>query len=286
MLSLLVSNNTPTTNRKRKASPSSEDDEMSTSPLVSNARLPTLQPQSRKRIRTNVEGRPLSLDRLLETLDTDSLRSIIQALSDRNPTLRDEITQIAPRPSIQSTVSVLRQYLQKLMSSFPLDPNPRSDYCYDRVRPHWQALLNALADFTPHFLPPHEMQSSVSLDYLEAVTEIIHELPEWDTPSYNLAKRNAYEEISRAWAMVIREASKRGGGIQLQYSGWETKLRHHNERSGNLMMEAYNELISALGWLRAGQQQQMAAQRNTSIRDELFGGTYGVEQPSMRTGMW
>lgn len=284
-----VSTNTPSTNRKRKASPSSEDDEMTTSPAISNARLPALHPQSRKRVRTNLEGRPLSLDRLLETLDTDSLRNIIRNLSNRNPGLSEEITQIAPRPNIQSTVSVLRQYLQKLKSSFPLDPNPRSDYSYDRVRPSWQALLNALADFTPHFLPPHESQSSISLDYLDAVTEIIHELPEWDTPSHNLAKQNAYEEISRAWAVVIREASKRGGGIQLQYSGWESKLRQHNERSGSLMNEAYTELMNALGWLRAAQQQQqpmMSGQRSMSIRDELFNGTYGTEQPSMRTGMW
>lgn len=282
---------TPSNPRKRKASPSSDDDEMSTSPSLSSARLP--QPiAGRKRARANLTGRPLTVDRLLETLDRDSLRSVLRTLSDRNPQLRDEILHLSPRPSIASTLEVLRQYLQKLLAAFPLDPNPRSDYTYDRVRRQWADLLNALTDFTPHFLPPHESQPSTSLTYLNGVTHIIHELPEWDTAQYNLAKQNAYEEISRAWSSVIKEAGKRGGGIQLQTGGWEEKLRLHNQKSGGLMQEAYDELMGALGWLRPQSQPQMqsggasSSFQQQSIRQQLFSGTYAQEQPVMRTGNW
>ena len=271
--------------RKRKASPSPDrDDEMSTSPYISNARLPSITSSSRKRVRPNMIGRPLPVDRLLETLDRDSLRSVLRSLCDRNPSIKDEVVHLSPRPSIQNTLHVLRQYYEKLRASYPLDPNPRSDYCYDRVRPQWQALLDALADFTPHFLPPNEGQSSVSLEYLHDVTQIIHDLPEWDTAQYNLAKRNAYEEISKAWAIVIKEAGKRGGGIQLQYNGWEEKLRIHNERSGGMMKEAYEELMGALGWLQPGT--NPVQQQRQDIRQQLFSGTYGMEQPVIRTGMW
>jgi len=131
-------------------------------------------------------------------------------------------------------------------------------------------------------LPPNEQQSSLSLEYLDGVTQIIHDLPEWDTAQYNLAKQNAYQEISRAWATVIKEASKRGGGIQLQYSGWEEKLRNHNEKSGNRMREAYEALANALGWLRPSP--PPTAQQ--SIRQQLFSGSYGMEQPIIRTGNW
>ncbi|KAI1629835.1 Cut8 six-helix bundle-domain-containing protein [Exophiala viscosa] len=273
-----------TSSRKRKASPSPDrDDEMSTSPAMSNARLPqALTPSSRKRVRPNLAGRPLSVDRLLETLDKDSLRSVLKTLCDRNPGLREEVMQVSPRPSIQSTLQVLRQYYDRLMQSFPLDPNPRSDYSYDRVRPQWHDLLEALTDFTPHFLPPNEQQSSTSLEYLDEVTRIIHDLPEWDNQSFNLAKQNAYEEISRAWASVIKEASKRGGGIQLQYSGWEEKLRGHNSKSGGRLREAYEALVDALGWLRPSTQPT----QQQSIRQQLFSNTYAMEQPTMRTGNW
>jgi protein Cut8 len=182
---------------------------------------------------------------------------------------------------------VLRQYHTHLMSSFPLGPNPRSDYCYDRVRPQLQELLNALTDFTPHFLPPNEMQSSTSLSYLDGVTQLIHDLPAWDNSQHNYAKSNAYEEISRAWTVVVKEASKRGGGIQLQYGGWQDKLRRHNEISGGKMQEAFEELMTALGWLRPEQPNvghQQAQQQ--SIRQQLFSGTYGQEQPAIRAGRW
>lgn len=290
--SLVVSTPSNLNPRKRKASPSSEDDEMSTSPGISHARLPSQQQQqaARKRIRPNLIGRPLAVDRLLETLDASSLRTVLRTLSDRNPQLRDEILHLSPRPSISSTLEVLRNYLQKLQSAFPLDPNPRSDYSYDRVRPQWQELLDALTDFTPQFLPPNEQQSNTSLQYLDGVTQIIHELPEWDTTQYNLAKQNAYEEISRAWGNVIKEASKRAGGMQLQYGGWEEKLRMHNQKAGGLMQEAYDELAGALGWLRP--QSQTGGMRSGNdfarqdIRQQLLSGTYGTEQPVMRTGNW
>jgi len=212
----------------------------------------------------------------------DSLRSVLKTLADRVPGLRDEIIQVSPRPSIQRTLQVLRQYHDRLMESFPLDPNPRSDYSYDRVRPQWHNLLDALTDFTPHFLPPNEPQSSTSLEYLNGVTQIIHDLPEWDNNQHNLAKQNAYEEISKAWASVIKEASKRGGGIQLQYNGWEEKLRAHNDKSGGRLREAYDALMDALGWLRPTQQPT----QHQSIRQQLFSNTYGIEQPMLRTGNW
>ncbi|ETN46243.1 uncharacterized protein HMPREF1541_00427 [Cyphellophora europaea CBS 101466] len=277
----------PTQNpRKRKASPSPDrDDEMTTSPGLSNARLPNaLTPTSRKRVRADVIGRPLTVDRLLETLDKDSLRSVLSSLVNRNPNLKEEVVLLSPRPSIQSTLQVLRQYYNKLMDSFPLDPNPQSDYSYDRIRIHLHALLEALADFTPHFLPPNELQSSTSLEYLHGVTQIIHNLPDWDTPQYNISKQNAYEEISRAWVTVLKESGKRGGGMHLQYNGWEEKLRLHNEKSGGLLKDAYGELAGALGWLRTGH--SGGTEQQNSLRQQLFSGTYGLDQPSMRTGMW
>ena len=277
--------------RKRKASPTSEDDHemsLSSSPQISHARLP---PSHRKRARPNLTGRPLTVDRLLETLDRDSLRSVLQTLAARNPQLGDEIMQAAPRPSVTSTLEVLQKYLDRLRSAFPLDPNPRSEYSFDRVRPQWNDLLDALTDFTPHFLPPNESQSVNSLQYLDGVTQIIHELPEWDTPQHNLAKQNAYEEIARAWATVIKEAAKRGGGIHLQYGDWEVKLSVHNQKSGGLMQEAYDALATSLGWLRPqnGNAFSSNMQARQDVRNQLFSGNYGgmdqsLQSTNMRTG--
>jgi protein Cut8 len=260
---------------------------MSTSPAMANARLPaSTTTRSIKRARPNLTGKPLSVPRLLETLDAKSLRSIVQSLCDRHGSaIQEEIRHLAPRPSVSSTLQVLREYQHTMNASFPIGDNPGSDYSYNRVRQHLITLLDALGDFTPQFLPPVESQSSTSLTYLDGVMNIIHELPRWDSASHNLAKENAYEEIARAWVLVIREAGKRGGGIQLQYGGWDDKLRRHNELAGGKLAEAVNELRQSLGWMAAGRGPGMDQHESpSSIRQQLFSGTYGQGTASMRAG--
>lgn len=169
-------------------------------------------------------------------------------------------------------------------AAFPIGDSSGSDYSYNRVRHHLITLLDALSDFTPQFLPPVESQSSTSLTYLDGVMNIIHELPRWDSASHNLTKENAYEEIARAWVCVIREAAKRGGGIQLQYGGWDEKLRRHDGLAGGRLAAAVNELRQSLGWMAAGRGPGMDhPNAQPSIRQQLFSGAYASGAPSMKT---
>ena len=231
------------------------------------------------------------MSRLLETLDAKSLRSVIQVISERHGTgLQDEIRQLAPRPSVSSTLQVLRDYQQSMNQAFPLGDDPASDYSYNRVKQQLHNLLDALGDFTPQFLPPIETQSATSLSFLDGATNIIHELPRWNTIAHNLAKEDAYEEISRAWACVVKEASKRGGGIQLQYGGWDEKLRRHNELSGGKLEESVNGLRQSLGWMVSGRGLGIDAPElqqssiNSNSRLQLFAEPAGSGTMGMRTG--
>lgn len=158
------------------------------------------------------------------------------------------------------------------------------------MKQHLFSLLEALSDFTPHFLPPNESQGSVSLTYLDGATDIIHSLPKWQTPRHNIGRDSAYEEIGKAWVLVIREAAKRGGGIQLQYGGWDQKLAKHNETSGGKLQDAVNELRSSLGWmgssaLPSASSGAAPAGDQTSIREQLLSGTYGMGMP-LKVGPW
>lgn len=288
--SVVVSSMNLSGSRKRKAdddsAPSDYDVRMSASPSNSPALTPRLVSRQIKRARPNVSGRPMSLNRLLETLDKDALRSVLRSLCDRHPELGTEIVHSAPRPSVNSALQVLSDYQSALQASFPLGGNSSSDYAYNRVRQHLSSLLEALNDFTPHFLPPNETHAATSLDYLEGATEMIHRLPRWDTPQNNLDKEMAYEEIAKAWALVIREAGKRGGGIQLQYGGWDQKLMKHNQTAGGKLQEAVNELSISLGWMA---QQMMGTPTSgadaSSIRQQLLSGTYGTGMP-LKVGPW
>ncbi|KAI5854420.1 Cut8 six-helix bundle-domain-containing protein [Tricharina praecox] len=236
--------------RKRKAD---EDHEPRTSYLDNDMDLqmgasPHVAPRMLKKPRSNVvQGRPLPLPRLLESVDQQTLKNIIQAMCDRHPELVKEVTELAPRPTVSSALDTLRNYESTYRQAFPYGGNSTGDYAHNRVRPALMELLDALSDYTPHFLPPNESQTAVSLSFLDGATDFIHRLPEWENPLHNYPKQTAYEEITKAWILVIQEAAKRGAGISLQYGGWESKLSRHNEHSGGRMQQAVVQIRQTLG---------------------------------------
>ncbi|KAH8691786.1 tethering factor for nuclear proteasome STS1 [Phaeosphaeriaceae sp. PMI808] len=275
--------------RKRKAEDDggSSDDRMSASPSISAAELPRQAPRHMKRMRTNISGRPLPLPRLLETLSADEMRNLLQSICQRHPDIGNEVVSTAPRPSIQSTLDVLSKYEATFQAAFPFGGRSSSDYAYNRVRQQLIELLDSLKDFTPHFLPPHEQQPATSLAFLDGATDIIHRLPNWDTYQHNRHKEEAYEEMAKAWAIVIREAAKRAGGIQLQYGGWDEKIAKHNDVSGGKMQEAVNELRGGLGWMGSETPAPATSgpEGSMSIRQQLLSGNYGMgASPSI--GAW
>ena len=237
-----------------------------------------------------MSGRPLALPRLLETLSADDMRALLRSICDRHPAIGAEVTYTAPRPGVASTLGVLENYETALRQSFPFGVRETSDYAYNRVKQPLTDVIDALKDYTPHFLPPHETQTQTSLSFLDGVTNLIHRLPNWDSYQHNRHKHEAYEEVAKAWALVIREAAKRGGGIQLQIGGWDQKLLKHNELSGGKMEEAMQELRTSLGWMENGNDSNSAqgatpANDPMSIRQQLFSGTYGMDT-AVRVGPW
>lgn len=129
----------------------------------------------------------------------------------------------------------------------------------------------------------------LSLTYLNAVTDMIHRLPDWDSYQHQRHKHDAYDEISKAWALVIREASKRAGGFRLQFGGWDQKLVEHNQKSGERLEEAVDELKASLGFMQStgggsGGEGGVSEER-ANIRQQLFSGTYG-QGLGVGTGRW
>lgn len=278
--------NNMSNNRKRKAE--DDGDEMSVSPMSSPAIQTRQLSRPSKKIRSNnVTGRPLTLHRLLETLDAASLRSVLQQICERQPEIGEEVVKSAPRPTVPCALGVLDEYQGRLKAAFPYG-DTSSDYTYYRVKAPLMALLDALADFTPQYLPPIESQANVSLQYLDGATKVIHNLPDWESHSYRHHKENAYDEISRAWALVITEAAKRGGGFVLHTGGWDQILAKHNQQSGGRLGSAMSAMADNLGWVGGPegaheQPQQQQQPQQHSILNELLAGNYGAP---VRVGPW
>lgn len=267
--------------RKRKAE--DDSDEMSLSPHSSPAISSRQLARPSKKVRGNdLAGRPLSLPRLLETLDTAQLRTVLQTICERHPDIGQEVVNGAPRPTVASTLRVLGEYQEKLRAAVPYGQSS-GDYTYYRVKQPLIALVDAISDFTTQYLPPTETQTNVSLQYLDGATKVIHELPDWEGQPYRHHKDNAYDEISKAWALVIAEASKRGGGFVLHTNGWDETLTKHNQRSGGRMGTATSAMANA-GWTGPNTNTTShGSSDQNSILSQLMNGTYGAP---VRVGPW
>ncbi|KAK3942330.1 Cut8-domain-containing protein [Diplogelasinospora grovesii] len=270
------------TSRKRKAD--DEGDEMSvspqSSPAISSRQLS--RPVKKVRAGNDLTGHPLSLPRLLETLDKTQLQTILQTICERHQDIRQEVVNGAPRPSVASALQVLSEYQERLRAAFPFG-HSSNDYTYFRVKQPLAALVEAISDFTPQYLPPVEQQTNVSLQYLDGATKVIHELPDWEGQQYRHHKHNAYDEISRAWALVISEASKRGGGFALHTAGWDQVLTKHNQQSGGRLEQAMNAMAE-LGWTGHNPNAPSSGPSDpNSILNQLMNGTYGSP---VRVGPW
>ncbi|KAL2157719.1 hypothetical protein VTH06DRAFT_5202 [Thermothelomyces fergusii] len=268
--------------RKRKA----DDEEMSVSPVnspaISSRQL--ARPSKKARGGSDIAGRPLSLPRLLETLDITQLRTVLQTICERHPDIGREVVNDAPRPSVSSALQVLGDYQEKLRAAFPFGESS-SDYTYFRVKQPLVALVDAISDFTPQFLPPVEQQPNISLQYLDAATKVIHDLPDWESQQYRHHKDNAYDEIAGAWALVISEAAKRGGGFVLHTGGWDQKLAKHNQQSGGKLAQAVSAMAAEVPWLgnNANTAPASGLSDSNSILNQLINGSYGSP---VRVGPW
>ncbi|OTB01170.1 hypothetical protein M426DRAFT_222808 [Hypoxylon sp. CI-4A] len=271
-------------NRKRKAE--DDGDEMSVSPTNSPAfQSRQLAARPPKKIRSyEPAGRPLTLPRLLETLDVTQLRTVLQTICERQPEIGEEVVKSAPKPTVECALQVLKEYQDKLRGAFPYGESS-SDYTYYRVKQPLLALIDAVTDFTHQYLPPMETSANVSLQFLDGATKVIHSLPDWESHSHRHHKENAYDEISKAWALVINEASKKGAGFQLHSGGWDQTLAKHNEQSGGRLGGAVSSMATNLGWVGGEQNNGGPSMPNNqnSILDQLMAGNYGSP---VRVGPW
>ncbi|AEO63504.1 uncharacterized protein THITE_2108869 [Thermothielavioides terrestris NRRL 8126] len=276
------------TSRKRKAD--DDHDEMSVSPVNSPATSSRQLARPSKKVRggSDIAGRHLSLPRLLETLDNAQLRTVLQKICERHADIGQEVVESAPRPSVASVLQVLGDYQEKLRAAVPFGQSS-SDYTYFRVKQPLAALVDAISDFTPQFLPPVEQQTNISLQYLDAATKVIHDLPEWESQQYRHHKDNAYDEISGAWALVITEAAKRGGGFALHTGGWDQRLAKHNQQSGGKLERAMGAMVTEVGWIGTGSNAPPPPPSSSGLSDpnsilnQLINGTYGSP---VRVGPW
>ncbi|ODQ79912.1 hypothetical protein BABINDRAFT_176068 [Babjeviella inositovora NRRL Y-12698] len=180
-----------------------------------------------------VRGQQLPIHRLIEVMSKEDLQSMVMQIIHKRPELAQEVVDIAPKPSVTNSLTILSNKLTGILNSLPYKVDPSSNYAFLRIKPSLDDFYEALSDYTLSYLPPVEVNHIVTLEFLEAITSFLHKLPNWSNPEFNYSKLLAYEQISNTWLMIIRSFVEKASTnlMFLLNENYEAKISKHSELS-------------------------------------------------------
>ena len=239
----------PPSNAKRKApfADENEDDEdsvMATSPQLAHRTL------KRPRPSTAPAKRPLPLSRLFDSLDKPALMNLLSTFLSRHPELASEIQSLSPKLTPQTAIAAITKLDDAFQASFPYGGDKANEYAYSRVHVPLTALLNAISDYTHHFLPPTSTSPPELLSFLESVTHVLHRIPMFHNPIHNIARDTAFADISSAWETAIRYFLESNGSHSFVLGGWMQRLEAHAQKAQVLRRVAEN-IREQVSWNRS-----------------------------------
>lgn len=158
-----------------------------------------------KKIRTpRVRGQSLPVLRLLEVLDQEALKGLLQTVMTHHPEIVQTVVQVAPKPSAAEAVDLIRQKAAALKAHLPYKCDVESDYSYIRVKPYLTELFSCMSDFILAILPPMESFLQTSITTMDSVLVTIHELPDFSNKEFQYTKTMAFEQIAELWLTLLK----------------------------------------------------------------------------------
>jgi protein Cut8 len=196
---------------------------------------------------TPTTKRPLPLPRLLDNLEKPALVAILNQLVSRHPELTPEIQSLAPKLTPQTALQAISKLEDTLHSSFPYGGDKAGEYAYSRVHASLSALLQAIQEYTRHFLPPQSPVSAAEvLAFLDGTTGVLGRVPGFANPIHNLAREAVAGEIVSAWEVGVRWFIETNGAFAFGMGGWLEKIERHADKVEGLrrVAEVIREQIS------------------------------------------
>ncbi|KAG2736465.1 hypothetical protein G9P44_000555 [Scheffersomyces stipitis] len=150
-------------------------------------------------------GQTLPISRLIEVLDHKPLQNLLLDLVNMHPEIGNTINKLSPKPTVHNSINLLKEKFDDILSHLPYKCDVESDYSYLRVKPYLTEFLNCLSDFILNFLPPIEVNIVHSLTFLDLITFMIHELPNFTNSEFQYTRMMAYEQIGNTWLIVLSQ---------------------------------------------------------------------------------
>ncbi|KAJ1884778.1 Tethering factor for nuclear proteasome sts1 [Coemansia sp. S17] len=211
----------------------------------------------RKRTRVMDAAAPneVSLDKLLEPLDEQSLRLLLDTLLVQNPLLAAQVRQLVPKPTVNSACSQLVRLERRLQAAFPYNKSgpATDDYTYHRVRPALEELRDTIVMYLDHFTHyglasassvTHAQEQPLNalshpaewFDLLTQATDVAMRMPKWDRRDNNEIRRETLRQLADGWLRAIMATSRWteeghlvGRGMLSQ---WAQQLDHFYANAG------------------------------------------------------
>lgn len=220
----------------------------------------------KRRPALNVQGQPLPPQRSLEMMSKDQLMSVLMEVMRQHPEVGS--TFQAKVSSYQFASEKYQQLLkgkvEQLYSNIPYnrsyDNTNLDDYAFVRMKPYITELLNCLVDCALDNLPPRKSDLHESLKFLESCTQLVLDLPRFESGSNNYYYDKCLEQISHLWCSLIEQISKDIHMVMnTNMEEWITKLNAYNERSNGLLTSAVTlfKSLASDGDLLGDQQNEM-----------------------------
>lgn len=169
--------------------------------------LPVRPVSRNKRMKTpKIIGQALPVTRVVEVLDHASLQQLLANILSVHPEVASTISKLSPRPELKDCLITLRERFENIINHLPYKCDVESDYSYLRVKPHLNEFLSCLSDLTLSFLPPIETNTLQSLTFLDFVTNLIHELPNFANTEFQYTKAQAYDQLANTWIIAFNHS--------------------------------------------------------------------------------
>lgn len=239
-------------------------------------------PGRAKRSKTpKILGLSLPVARAVEVLDHKSLQDLVQAVVAQHPEVAQTIAKIAPKPSLKDAVGLMKQKADDIVAHLPYKCDVESDYSYIRVKAYLTEFLTTLSDFILNILPPMELSLAHACCMLDAITCLIHDLPNFSNNEFQYTRASAYEQIASLWFIVLAHHSGDDGAdpcddhavpnieglIEFAKTVEELdligKLERHNEMS-------HGKFTRVVEYVRAGLDAYESIRRSTESAGAIF----------------
>lgn len=166
-------------------------------------------PRIKKSRTPKIYGLVLPVNRVIETLDRESLQLLLQQIVSTHPEITTTISRIAPKASLEDSVKLMKEKFCAIRDHLPYKCDIESDYSYIRVKVHLTEFLNCLSDFILTLLPPMDAGLANACAMLDTITNMIHDLPNFTNNEFQYTKTTAYEQIANLWLIVLTSDASR-----------------------------------------------------------------------------